>query len=106
MQVTQKRQAKRGVSKLRRRKRTKRQLSQQKQSDRIQCCYINSTAQFQIVRIVTSRFLERVVMPQATFIFEAHRDDHLEIHTGNPISSILSDKIPCHCLAYEEKSLR
>ena len=73
-------------------------------NNRIQCCYINTSTQFQIVRVVNinSNFLERTVMPQTRLIFEAHRDDHLEIHTGSPISSILSDKIPCHRLAYQE----
>lgn len=72
--------------------------------NRIRCCYINHTAQLQIVRIanITSNFFERAVMPYAKIFFEAHQKDHLEIHTGNLISSILSDKIPCHRLAFQE----
>ena len=74
---------------------------------RIQCCYTNSTPQLQIVRVanVCSGFLERAVMPNAKIVFEAHQDDHLEIHMGNPISTILSDRIPCHRLAYEGEHL-
>ncbi|MBE9135680.1 DUF1830 domain-containing protein [Nodosilinea sp. LEGE 07088] len=72
--------------------------------DRIQCCYINRTAQFQIVRIssASSDFLERAVLPRTRLLFEADLDDYLEIHTGNPICSILSDKIPCHRLAHRK----
>ncbi|MEM7797124.1 MAG: DUF1830 domain-containing protein [Cyanobacteria bacterium P01_C01_bin.118] len=78
----------------------KKQHSQQNR--RIQCCYVNNTPQFQIVRVVnfTRDFLERAVMPYAMVTFEAYWHDHLEIHTGSPISTILSDKIPCHRLAY------
>lgn len=67
---------------------------------RIRCCYINPTAHFQIVRIAKTSvgFLERAVPPQGQIMFEAALDDHLEIHTGNPISTILSDRIPCRCL--------
>lgn len=73
------------------------------QTSPIQCCYINSTAQFQIVRVVNiaSTFLERAVMPYTRFIFEADYNDYLEIHTGTPVSAILSDKIPCQHLAYQ-----
>ncbi|ESA36883.1 hypothetical protein N836_04810 [Leptolyngbya sp. Heron Island J] len=55
---------------------------------------------------VSSNFLERMIMPQARLIFEADRNDHLEIHTGSPISSILSDKIPCHRVAHQEDHSR
>lgn len=73
--------------------------------DRIQCCYINRTDQFQIIRISSpsSNFFEKAVPPHARIIFEAGADDYLEIHTGNPICSILSDKIPCHRLAHREE---
>ena len=73
------------------------------QTSQIQCCYINSTAQFQIVRVVNiaSTFLERAVMPHTKFIFEANYNDYLEVHTGTLVSAILSDKIPCQHLAYQ-----
>lgn len=76
-----------------------------KQTSRIQCRYINNTGQFQIVRVanVSSSFLERTVMPYSRIVFEANQEDYLEVHSGNPISSILSDKIPCHRLAYQEE---
>lgn len=80
------------------------QLQRSQQSSRIRCCYINSTTQIQIVRInnIARGFLERVVLPHKKIIFEASQDDYLEIHTGNPVSSILSDKILCHRLIYRE----
>ncbi|MEL6230866.1 MAG: DUF1830 domain-containing protein [Cyanobacteria bacterium J06627_3] len=76
--------------------------------DQIQCCYINDTTQFQIVRVVNiaNIFLERAVMPHTKLVFEAAHNDHLEIHTGTPVSSILSDKIPCRNLAYQGESHR
>ena len=84
------------------------QQEQLQLNNRIQCCYVNTSSRFQIVRVanVSSSFLERMVMPQTKLIFEADRFDHLEIHTGSPISSILSDKIPCHRLAYQEDHSR
>mgnify|MGYP001804685969 CR=1 FL=1 len=76
--------------------------------NQIQCCYINSTTQFQIVRVVNiaSTFLERTVMPHTRLIFEADHNDHLEVHTGTLVSSILSDKIPCQHLVYQGGSNR
>ncbi|MEM7064674.1 MAG: DUF1830 domain-containing protein [Cyanobacteria bacterium P01_B01_bin.77] len=78
------------------------------QVDQIQCCYINSTTQFQIVRVVNiaNIFLERTVMPNTKLVFEADQNDYLEIHTGTPVSSILSDKILCQHLAYRGESSR
>ncbi|MBE9067237.1 DUF1830 domain-containing protein [Leptolyngbya cf. ectocarpi LEGE 11479] len=107
MEVIQKKRVRHVAPKLRRPKKTKTSRTKTscvQQHNPIQCCYINHTEQFQIVRIpnATSNFFERVVMPYARIIFEAHHADHLEIHTGNLISSILSDKIPCHRLAFQE----
>ncbi|EDX83397.1 conserved domain protein [Synechococcus sp. PCC 7335] len=67
----------------------------------IQCCYTNHTQQFQIIRMATAAgsFLERAVPPQGHAFFEAGLQDHLEVHTGNPITSILADRIPCEQLA-------
>ncbi len=72
------------------------------QNNLVHCCYFNRSAQFQIVRIsnTTERFFERVVPPQTSLIFEAFAEDLLEIHTGNPITSILSDTIPCGRLSH------
>lgn len=67
----------------------------------MRCRYVNHTSQFQVIRIekTTSPFLEKTLFPRTSTIFEAELGDHLEVHAGNPVSSILSDKIPCHRLA-------
>jgi len=77
------------------------QSRRSQQSDRMRCCYINYTSQFQVVRIDNAKgaSLERTVFPHARVTFEAGADDYLEIHTGDPITSILSDKVPCYRLA-------
>lgn len=70
------------------------------------CCYTNRTAQLQIIRVATSDqgMLERVVMPQAHICFEADSRDFLEVHTGNPITSILTDRVPCCQLVPPERN--
>lgn len=63
------------------------------------CCYVNTTSTIQICRIsnIPNWYLERVVFPGQRLIFEAPTlEGLLEIHTGTTISSILSEKIPCH----------
>ncbi len=69
---------------------------------KIFCCYVNSTAQFQIIRVTTaaSGLIERTVPPYARVLFEADWRDHLEVHTGNLMSAIHSDTIPCHQFIY------
>ena len=61
------------------------------------CCYENKTNQIQIGRItnITSWFFERVIWPGQRMIFEAPLEAELEIHTGEMISAILSEKISC-----------
>jgi len=54
---------------------------------------------------IASEFLERTVLPYAKVLFEANSHDQLQIHTGNFITSVLSDTIPCHQLIYSEESL-
>ena len=69
------------------------------------CCYVNHSAQFQIIRIAGAahEFLERTVLPYAQVFFEAYSCDRLEVHTGNPITSIFTDTIPCHQLVYPKE---
>jgi hypothetical protein len=80
-------------------------------NQKICCCYVNNTARFQIVRIAdteatrtatstTSGLVERTVLPYASILFEANLQDHLEVHTGNLMTSIHSDTIPCYQLAH------
>ncbi len=70
-------------------------------NNRVQCCYTNGTHLFQIIRMATAAgsFLEKTVPPQARFFFEANPQDHLEVHTGSPITSVLADRISCEQLA-------
>lgn len=47
----------------------------------------------------------KTVFPRTRVTFEAELGDYLEVHAGNPVSSILSDKLPCHRLADGEDYL-
>lgn len=69
----------------------------------IQCCYVNDTNKFQIVRISNnqSRWFERVVLPYARITFEASPDNYLEVYSISQICSILEDKISCNRLISE-----
>ncbi len=80
--------------------------SQPVPSQQVCCCYVNRTAQFQIIRIATMAgdFIERTVLPHAKVLFEANSHDRLEVHTGNLITSICSDTIPCHQLVQQKES--
>ena len=73
-------------------------------SERIVCCYINTTGQIQIARItdISNWYFERVVFPGQRLMFEAPPEAHLEIHSGKLSSAILSDKIPCTDLHIKE----
>ncbi|MBD2742401.1 DUF1830 domain-containing protein [Coleofasciculus sp. FACHB-1120] len=73
-------------------------------SDRILCCYINSTNQIQIARIIniSDWYFERVVFPKERLLFEALPYAQLEIHTGMMSATILLDKIPCDHLRVKE----
>lgn len=73
-------------------------------SDGILCCYVNSTNQIQIARIVNipNWYFERVVFPKERLLFETLPNAQLEIHTGMMSAAILSDKIPCERLHVKE----
>lgn len=61
------------------------------------CCYENNTKLIQIGRIsnIPSWFFEKVILPGQRIVFEAPLKAKLEIHTGEMISAILTDKISC-----------
>jgi hypothetical protein len=71
----------------------------------ILCHYTNTTCHIQIARIanVDSWFLERVVMPGGSMIFEAPAAAQLEIYCSKFITSTLSDRIWCEQLKVREK---
>lgn len=73
-------------------------------SERVFCCYFNTTSQIQIARItnIPNWYFERVVFPGQRLMFEAPPEAHLEIHTGKLSSAILSDNIPCTSLQIKE----
>ncbi len=75
-------------------------------TDKILCCYINSTKQIQIARIsnISFYYYERVVFPKDRLFFEALPNDFLEIYTGAMISAFLSDKILCSRLLVSQNS--
>lgn len=74
--------------------------------DMMLCHYTNTTRHIQIARIanVDSWFLERVIIPGGSMIFEAPTAAHLEIHSSETVTSTLSDKIRCEQLQVPEES--
>ncbi|MFM2312051.1 MAG: hypothetical protein RLZZ04_1327 [Cyanobacteriota bacterium] len=66
----------------------------------ILCCYVNSTAHVEVVRItnIPHWSLERVVFPGQRLLFNAPTSARLEIHTGMSISAIISETIDCQDL--------
>lgn len=69
----------------------------EKEKELTLCCYENETDRIQIGRIsnIPSWFFERVILPGQRLIFEAPPEARLEIHTGEVISAILTEKISC-----------
>jgi Domain of unknown function (DUF1830) len=76
------------------------------QSGKILCCYVNATSKIQVARIsnISNWYFERVVFPGQRLVFEAPRPALLEIHTGMMASAILSDRIPCDRLIFNDPS--
>ena len=60
-------------------------------------CYINKTNQVQIIRIsnIPNRYFERVVFAGQRLVFEAPAEARLEIHTGDSMSMLISDRRQC-----------
>ncbi|MBD2104271.1 DUF1830 domain-containing protein [Leptolyngbya sp. FACHB-261] len=63
----------------------------------IDCCYINTSRTFEIVRISepASAYFERTVLPGQRLVFQAPAEAVLEIHTAALATAIHSDSIPC-----------
>jgi Domain of unknown function (DUF1830) len=72
----------------------------------ILCHYTNTTCHIQIARIanIDGWFLERVVIPGGSMIFEAPAAAQLEIYCNKFITSTLSDRIWCEQLKVREES--
>ncbi|MCY7392011.1 MAG: DUF1830 domain-containing protein [Leptolyngbyaceae cyanobacterium CAN_BIN12] len=76
-------------------------------SNRILCCYINTTTQIQKAKILTipNWLYERVVFPRQRLLFEAVPGAFLEIHSCAAAGEALLSKIPCLHLQVSERSL-
>lgn len=66
----------------------------------ILCCYVNVTAQIQVIRIqnIPNLHLERVVFPRERLMFEAVPEAQLEIRNSQNITVI----VPCQNLQVSE----
>ncbi|MEL6440766.1 MAG: DUF1830 domain-containing protein [Cyanobacteria bacterium J06621_8] len=75
-------------------------------SSSILCCYVNSTAQVEIVRItnISHWYFERVVFPGQRILFKAPATARLEINTGMSISSIRTETIDCQHLKLSKQA--
>lgn len=64
------------------------------------CGYRNETPAIQIIRItnIADWYFERVVFPGAWLLFDAVPQAQLEVYSGDGISTLLADHIPCHTL--------
>jgi hypothetical protein len=65
--------------------------------DRILCRYHNPSADVQIARIsnISHWYFERVIFPGDSLLFEAVAEAKLEIYSGDGITTLLADQIPC-----------
>lgn len=63
----------------------------------VPCLYRNSTARFQIVRLVygDACLLERTLLPGQTLSFSAPAPAQLQVHTSTLATTVLEDTIPC-----------
>jgi Domain of unknown function (DUF1830) len=69
------------------------------------CHYTNTTRRIQVARIanIDSWFLERVIIPGGSMIFEAPAAAQLEIYSSETVTSTLSDRIRCAQLQVREE---
>jgi Domain of unknown function (DUF1830) len=80
--------------------------NQKGEFDMILCRYTNTTRHIQIARIenIGGWFLERVIIPEGSLIFEAPVAAQLEIYSSEAVTSTLSDRIWCEQLQVRESS--
>ncbi len=66
----------------------------------ILCRYRNPSASVQIARIsnISHWYFERVIFPGDSLLFEAVAEAKLEIYSGDGITTLLADQIPCNRL--------
>jgi len=72
----------------------------------ILCNYCNPTSSIQIARLTDSedRWLERVVLPHQSIVFEARPEAYIEIYTNEFITTVLADRIECMQLQIQEQA--
>ena len=61
------------------------------------CHYTNTTRHIQVARIanIDRWYLERVIVPEASLIFEAPPAARLDIYSSHNVTCMLQDKIQC-----------
>ena len=76
----------------------------EEQSNKQLCCYRNSTPHVQVARIsnIPNWYLEHVVFPEETFLFEAPTAANLEVYQGGNQMIHLVETISCDRLQVEE----
>ncbi|NJK52706.1 MAG: DUF1830 domain-containing protein [Leptolyngbyaceae cyanobacterium SU_3_3] len=66
-------------------------------TEKILCCYINTTRFVQTARIsnIPGWYFEKVVFPGERLLLEKHPDAWLEIYTSEQCSAMLAERILC-----------
>jgi Domain of unknown function (DUF1830) len=64
------------------------------------CAYTNRSGQCQIVRItdLPDQYFERTVLPGQCLQFLAPATAYLKVYSGNMVTALLDDTIPCNRL--------
>ncbi|MGF1493169.1 MAG: DUF1830 domain-containing protein [Microcoleaceae cyanobacterium] len=75
---------------------------------RILCHYLNDTPSVQVIRVsnITGWYLERVVFPTASLLFEALEEAELEVYQPSDRGVELLHRISCRALRVEERTLQ
>ncbi|MGB3536435.1 MAG: DUF1830 domain-containing protein [Microcoleaceae cyanobacterium] len=70
------------------------------------CCYHNSTAKIQVVRItnIQNWYLEHVTFPDEYFLFEAPANAELEVYQQEQSTPKLLKKLSCDRLQVEDNT--
>ncbi len=73
----------------------------------ITCYYANTSQKLQIVRIDTDskNSFEKVAFPGERLLFNARRDDRLEVYVATDTQPVLSHRIECDRLQIQEPAI-
>lgn len=74
-------------------------------SDRVFCCYTNSTREIKLARIVNipNWYFERVIFPGEKLLFEALPEAELEIYVGTVSTIAPAEMISCGRLIVKDR---